>query len=112
MKDRLEWTRQLFKALTSKQISRNKNLATFSRGWSKLVHKRFQVVEALRREVDRLAEIPGSSCWVSKEEDGLLFHLKCPRMHYKRVVSLQGHEWEWLGKQNGVQALLNMKSLE
>ena len=112
MEEQLEWMRQLFKALTSKQISRNRNFAAFSQGWSKLVHQRFQVVEALNREVDRLGRIPGTSCWVSENDEGLLFHLQCPRMYYKREVLLQGYEWEWLGKQNGVQALLNMKSLD
>ncbi len=112
MEERAEWMRNLFKALTSKQISRNKNFATFSRGWSRLVHHRYRVVEALKREADRLAEIPGTSCWVSETEGELFFHLQCPRMQYMRKVALQGYEWEWLGQQRSVQSMLKVKALD
>ena len=112
MEERAEWMRHLFKALTTKQISRNKNFATFTKGWSRLVHKRYRVVEALRSEADRLGRIPGTSCWVSESEGELYFHLQCPKMRYKRVVALNGYEWEWLGQQSSIQALLRVKSLE
>lgn len=111
MEERAEWMRHFFKALTSKQISRNKNFAAFAHGWARLVHHRFRVVDALRSEAERLADIPGTSCWVTEEGGELFFHLQCPRMHYKRIVALEGYEWEWLGQQSGVQALLEMKSL-
>lgn len=112
MEERTEWMRHLFKALTSKQVSRNKNFAAFTNGWSRLVHHRYQVVEALRHEAERLAHIPGTSCWVSEDNGELQFHLQCPRMHYKRVVVLSGYEWEWLGRQSSVQGLLRVKSLQ
>lgn len=112
MEERAEWMRNLFKALTSKQISRNKNFATFSRGWSRLVHKRYQVVAALKQETERLGKIPGTSCWVSEDDSELFFHLDCPRMQYSRKIALQGYEWEWLGQQSSVQTLLKAKRLE
>ena len=112
MEERTEWMRHLFNALTSKQISRNRHFATFSKGWSRLVHKRYRAVDALRNEADRLARIPGTSCWVSENEGKLYFHLQCPRLHYERVVALLGYEWEWLGQQSSIQALLKVKSLE
>ena len=112
MEERAEWMRNLFKALTSKQISRNKNFATFSRGWSRLVHKRYKVMEALKEETDRLAKIPGTSCRVSEDSGELVFHLDCPRMQYSRKVALHGYEWEWLGEQSSVQSLLEVNALE
>ena len=112
MEERTEWMRNLFKALTTKQISRNKNFATFSRGWSRQVHKRYQVVEALKREIDRLAKLPGTSCWVSQDSGKLFFHLECPRMQYARKIALHGYEWEWLGEQSSVQSLLKVNALE
>lgn len=112
MEERAEWMRNLFKALTTKQISRNKNFATFSRSWSRLVHRRYKVVDALKQEADRLAKIPGTSCWVSGSEGELFFHMQCPRMQYARTVALHGYEWEWLGQQSGVQSILKVNALE
>lgn len=112
MEERTEWMRNLFKALTSKQVSRNRNFATFTRGWSRLVHKRYRVMDALKREADRLAEIPGTSCWVSENDGELFFHLQCPRMQYTRKVALHSYEWEWLGQQSSVQSLLKVNALE
>ena len=112
MEERAEWMRQFFNALTSKQISRNKNFAAFSSGWARFVHHRFRVMDALKSEAEKLGQIPGTTCWVTEEEGDLFFHLNCPRMHYKRVVALEGYEWDWLGQQSGVQALLDVKYLE
>jgi hypothetical protein len=112
MEERTEWMRHFFKALTSKKISRNKNFAAFTKGWARFVHRRYRVMDALRSEVERLGRIPGTTCWVSEENGGLYFHLQCPRMHYKRIIALEGYEWEWLGQQSGVQALLDVKLLE
>ena len=112
MEERTEWMRQFFKALTSKEISRNKNFTAFAGGWARFVHRRFRVMDALRGEAEKLALIPGTTCWITEKEGDLYFHLKCPRMHYQRIVALQSYEWEWLGQQSGVQALLDMKLLK
>jgi len=107
-----EWTRNLFNALTTKQVSRNKNFSLFTSGWRKQVFRRFRIVCALRREAERLGRIPGSRCWVDHNQDGLHFHLSCPSLKYRRIVPLNNHEWEWLGSQRCVQDLLTVDSLE
>lgn len=107
-----EWMAEMFNALTSQQISRNKNFSAFSSRWSKQVLRRFRTIRALIREAERLAEVPGTTCWVGEDERGLVFNLDCPRMRYRRSVVLYGFEWEWLGQQSCVQALLSAKSLE
>ena len=106
------WMRSLFGALTSKRLSRNKNFASFSTGWSRIVHRRFRIVRALKNEAERLEHIPGTHCWISKNGDGLLFHLYSPQLRYKREVALYGYEWDWLAQQRGVRALLSVKSLD
>ncbi len=111
MEEKSEWMRQFFKALTSKQISRNKDFAAFSHGWARFVHRRFRVIDALRGEAEKLAKIPGTTCWITENEGALFFHLRCPRMHYRRKIALQNYEWEWLGQQDGIQSLLEVKSL-
>ena len=107
-----EWMRNMFTALSTKQISRNKNFTLLASGWHRQVFRRFRIVCALQREAERLSEIPGSQCWVNHDKDGLHFHLSCPALQYQRVVPLHSHEWEWLGRQRGVQDLLTSESLE
>jgi len=112
MEEKTEWMRNMFTALTSKQISRNKNFSLFASGWQKQVFRRFRIVCALQREAERLAQVPGSQCWVDHNSEGLQFHLDCPALRYSRVVPLQNYEWEWLGQQRGVREMLTSESLE
>ena len=107
MNHRQDWERTLFETLTSNKVSRNKHFAQFANGWFKAVHRRFRVVASLKKDAERLGSIPETNCWVSTNADGLLFHLQSPRLSYKRVVALQPYEWEWLGQQKAIQALLN-----
>lgn len=108
--ERREWNRHLFHALTSKRLSRNKYFAKFSDGWFRAVHKRYRTVASLKREAERLAAVPETNCWISRESDALLFHLQSPRLSYKRVVALQPHEWEWLIQHDEIQQLLRARS--
>lgn len=112
MEELIEWSRNLFQALATEKISRNKQFAYFSSGRPKAILARFRTVRALRQEAQRLGAIPGTYCWVGNNGNGLDFHLECPKMRYKRVVALNGFEWEWLGGQEGIQRLLVNKSLE
>jgi hypothetical protein len=105
MDERHEWKRNLFQALTSKRLSRNKYFAKFSDHWFRAVHKRYRVVASLKAEAGRLGAIPGTNCWISRDEHGLHFHLHSPRMNYRRVVALQSYEWEWLIEQSEIQSL-------
>lgn len=107
MDSRQEWNRSLFETLTSNRLSRNKFFTQFTNEWFKAVHRRFRVVTSLKQDAGRLGSIPETHCWVSSEGDGLLFHLQSPRLSYKRVVSLQPYEWEWLVRQKEIQTLLS-----
>lgn len=106
MKDRQDWNRQMFQALTSKRLSRNKFFARFSEGWSKAIHKRYKIMSSLQREAERLGQVPETLCWVDNNEKGLLFTLESPRLSYKRVVPLEAYECEWLLEQKAIQAIL------
>ena len=110
--ERVEWMRNLFNALTSQTISRNRHFAAFSSGGAKQVLRRFRTIRALIREADRLAPVPGTRCWVSRHHGGMTFHLECPPLQYRHAVDLYQHEWEWLGGHESVQALLSVKPLE
>ena len=112
MEERTEWMRNMFNALTSKSISRNKNFNLFTSGWPRKVFYRFRTVCALQKEAERLAQIPGSRCWVEHRGEKLDFHLSCPSLLYERTVPLSSYEWDWLGRQEGIQALLTSDSLE
>ncbi len=107
-----EWQRNLFRALTTERVSRNKFPDTFAEGWSRDVHRRFKTLRALKRDAERLAEIAGSVCWVSDGDEGLRIHLHCPSLLYSRVVAVYGYELEWLMAQRGVRALLDVRTLE
>lgn len=106
MDEQREWMRNLFEALTSKRLSRNKYFASFERGWAKVVHRRFRIVRALKVDAERLAGIPDSFCCVQTAAEGVQFSLHSPRMQYRREVVLFPHEWEWLHRQAEVQQLL------
>jgi hypothetical protein len=107
VRDRQEWNRNLFRALTSKRLSRNKYFSKFSDTWFRSVHRRFRTAASLLGEAERLAEIPETRCWISREQPGsVLFHLHSPRLFYSRVVALQPYEWEWLLEQEPIQTLL------
>ena len=115
MEDRQEWNRNLFKALTSRQVSRNKFFARFSKGWFQSAHKRFKMVESVLSEAQRLSSVPETLCWISENEavgGGVLFHLNSPRLCYKRVVALEMHEWEWLVEKEVIQTLIKSASRE
>lgn len=107
-----DWHRELFQALVSREISRNKFPETFAHGWSKIVHHRLQTIRALERDANRMAALDGTICWVSSGEDGLRFHLKCPKLSYTRTMAVRGYELEWLMAQQGVGSLLDVKSLD
>lgn len=107
MESRHEWNRSLFESLTSQRLSRNKYFAEFAKDWFKAVHRRFRVVTSLKKDAARLGSIPETHCWISREGEGLLFHLQSPRLGYKRVVALQPYEWEWLGRQEEIRSLLS-----
>ncbi|MBI4083340.1 MAG: hypothetical protein HY423_12090 [Candidatus Lambdaproteobacteria bacterium] len=109
---REETSRSLFRALTSRGLSRNKQFASFSAGLLRIAHRRFRHLDALRREAERLAAIPDSSCWVHEDGDALLLHLEAPRLLYRRIVALRRYEWDWLLEQQGIQALLALKLIE
>jgi len=95
----------IFRSLTSKVVSRNKDFARFSDNWFRRVHRRFQVVSSLVREAERLGGVPDSNCWISHQDDSVHFHLVSPRLLYSRIVILQLHEWEWLIQQSEIQLL-------
>lgn len=106
MDERREWMRSLFEALTSKRLSRNRYFASFERGWAKVVHRRYRIVNALKAEAERLSGIPDSFCRVKPAAEGVQLSLHSPRMRYRRDVALFPHEWEWLNQQAEVQQLL------
>ena len=106
MKDRQSRNRNIFKALTSRAVSRNKDFARFSDTWVRTVHRRFQVVSSLVRDAGRLGGIPETRCWIFRQDEAVQFHLTCPRLLYSRIVTLQSHEWEWLIQQQEIQALI------
>lgn len=110
--DRQDWNRNLFQTLTSNKVSRNKYFTKFTGKWFRAVHKRYRVVASLKREAARLGAIPDSLCWISSNGDGLLFHLRSPRLMYAREVALQSYEWEWLHQQEEVQSLLKEQPRE
>ena len=96
----------LFRALTLRQVSRNRYFASFAYDGFKRVHRRFRVVRALQAEAERLAEIPGSSCRVREREGVLQVRLESPRLQYRREVALLPYEWAWLEGQAGIRFLL------
>lgn len=112
MVDQYQWRRDLFKALTTAQVSRNRFPETFSQGWSREAHKRYKRVNGLRLEVERLASVPGTTCWFTSGTDGLEFHLDCPPLQYKRVMNVEKFELEWLVTHDDIRALLDIRSLE
>ena len=105
MTDLQNRNRNIFKALTSRAVSRNKDFARFSDSWVRTVHRRYQVVSSLVRDAGRLGGIPETHCWIRHQDEVMQFHLTCPRLLYSRVVTLQPHEWEWLIQQQEIQAL-------
>jgi hypothetical protein len=107
MNEPLEWMRALFEALTSKRLSRNKYFASFGGGWSKSVHRRYQIVRALGGQAERLAGVPESYCRVHWAAGRFRLCLHSPRLSYRREVVLFPYEWEWLGRQAGIQRLLS-----
>lgn len=96
----------LFRALTLRQVSRNKYFASFSYEGFMRVHRRFRVVRSLQVEAERLVEIPGSSCRVRQRAGVLQVRLESPRLQYRREVALLPYEWEWLEGQAGIRSLL------
>lgn len=96
----------LFRALTLRQVSRNKYFASFTYAAFRRVHRRYRVVRALRAEAERLAGIPGSSCRVKQGGGVLQVRLESPRLQYWREVALLPYEWEWLEEQAGIRSLL------
>ena len=110
MDDRQEWNRSLFETLTSNRLSRNKYFTKFTHDWFRAVHRRYRMVASLKTEAARLEAIPETLCWISNNGDGLLFHLQCPRLGYKRVVALQPYEWEWLIQQKEIRILLKYEA--
>jgi hypothetical protein len=109
---REETSRSLFRALTSRRLSRNKQFASFSSGLFRIAHRRFRHLDALRREAERLAVFPDSSCWVREDGEALLLHIEGPRLYYRRVVALRRYEWDWLLEQQGIRTLLALKLIE
>ena len=107
-----EWRRNLFQALASQSISRNKFPDAFAQGWTKDVHRRFQNLRALKRDAEKFGGYAGTVCWVSRGDQGLRFHLHCPQLLYTRAVAVHNYELEWLIAQQGVRSLLDVKSLE
>lgn len=107
-----DWRRELFLALTTRRVSRNRFPETFAQGWSRDVHRRFQTLRALQRDAERLEGLEGTSCWITEHADGRRFHLRCPALHYMRMVAVHAYELEWLMAQRAVRALLNVKTLE
>jgi len=112
MEERLEWMRNLFEALSSNSLSRNKHYHALSGGWARSVHKRARTVFALKHEARRLQHLPDAQCWVSSGEDGLRFHMRCPGMNYQRIVAVYGYELDWLMRQDEVRRLLTTSTLE
>jgi hypothetical protein len=96
----------LFRALTLRQVSRNRYFASFTYAVYRRVHRRYRVVRALRAEAERLAGIPGSFCRVRSGAGVLQVRLESPRLQYRREVALLPYEWEWLAEQAGIQFLL------
>jgi len=98
-------SRKLFRALTTRVVSRNKDFSRFSDSWVRTVHRRFQVVSSLVREAGRLGGVPDTNCWILRQGDAVRFHLTCPPLLYSRIVTLQPHEWEWLIQHPEIQVL-------
>ena len=96
----------LFRALTLRQVSRNKYFASFTYAGYRYVHRRYRVVRSLQAEADRLAGVPGSSCSVQLDEGMLQLRMESPRLQYRREVALLPYEWEWLEEQAGIRFLL------
>ena len=110
MKHNSGWIHNLFNALTSGDVSRNKDFSRFSDERKKTVHHRFVVANSLVQEARRLENVSGSHCWIDRQEEMVQFHLESPRLRYKRVVMLEPHEWEWLIQQKEIQVLFNSPS--
>jgi len=104
-----DWDRAMFQALTSRALSRNKYYATFAQGMFRAIHRRFRTVDGLRREAERLAALPGSTCRISEDGEGLRLHLNAPMLSYRREIDLRAHEWDWLTQQEGIRKLLERK---
>ena len=111
MDDRTEGMRNIFAALASKKMSRNKFPGTFSQGWAKQIHRRFKIVESIVTEAKRLAVIPGTACSVLPHEDRFRFFLQNDRMQYKRESILYDFEWHWLSRQETIQQLISAGSV-
>ena len=107
-----DWRRDLFQALTTQRVSRNRFPDTFAQGWSREVHRRFQTLRALKRDAERLQDIEGTLCWVTEHAEGRRFHLRCPALRYTRMVTVHEYELEWLMAQCAVRALLKVNVLE
>ena len=95
-----------FDALTSHRVSRNKNYASFADEGLRRAHRRYLTVQALKEDAERLTGIPDSFCGVMAEGEGIRLSLVSPKMQYRRQVHLLAHEWAWLHRQTGIQALL------
>ncbi len=106
MDERHEGMRNIFKALTSRTLSRNNNFAAFVQGWSRTVHRRFRVVQALARDAERLSGLDGTTCSVIQDAPDLRLRLSCEALQYRRTVVLRDYEWQWLQEQPGVRSLL------
>jgi len=107
-----DWRRDLFEALTTRRVSRNRFPEAFAQGWSRDVHRRFQTLRALERDAVRLRDIEGTLCWITEHAEGRRFHLRCPALQYTRVVSVHEYELAWLMARGAVRALLKVKALE
>lgn len=106
MSEQREWERNLFEALASQRVSRNRHFAEFAGGWFRAVHRRWRTMRAVRRDAERLAGVEDSTCEVSDHGEDLLVRLRSPRLAYSREVVVRPHEWEWLVRHEAVQVLL------
>ena len=95
-----------FDALTSRRVSRNKNYASFADEGLRKAHRRYLTVQGLKEDAERLTGIPNSFCGVAAEAEGIRLSLVSPTLRYRRQVRLLPHEWAWLHRQAGIQALL------
>ena len=110
-----ELQRTLFEALTSKQVSRNKNYVLLGKGWQKTVWKRYLLVRTIAKEAEDLLNNAATRVRVVQkaqtESYPVVFFLSNAQRHYQRESHLLPHEWEWLQQQAGVKALLKAQPL-
>jgi hypothetical protein len=107
-RDFAEW----FQALTSRELSRNKNYLSFSNEQLRAAHKRFLKVQRLKREAARLVGIPDSFCIAESANGDVHFSFECPKIKYRHHVTLFPYEWAWLNRHKEIQMLLRAASLD